>query len=83
VLDVPQDYEGYILAQAKYLYLLDKGGDAGRIAGWKEFYEAGKRKAMASEVRWPDLQPTMVPEAGLSLAIPTLNIPDLEYQRDW
>lgn len=36
LLDIPADWERGVIAQAKYYYLTDKGGDSQRIQGWRD-----------------------------------------------
>lgn len=76
VLDIPQDYENYLLAEAKYLYLLDKGGEPERAAGWKDYYESGKRKAIMAESRRPQESKLLIPEGGLHINT-SLDNPDI------
>lgn len=80
ILDIPVDYESYLLAQSKYLYLLDKGSEfAPQLQGWKDFYESGKRKAIAAETRRPQEDKLFIPEGSLPLNTTGLDIPDIFY----
>lgn len=77
ILDILSDYEGYLIAHSKYLYLLDKNPE--KAMGWKEVYEVGKRKAIAAERRRPTDNKILMPEGGLGLNTSSINIPDFAY----
>jgi hypothetical protein len=81
ILDIPQDYESYLLAQSKYLYLLDKGPQyTAQLGGWKNFFEEGKRKAIAAETRRPTENKMFIPEGSIGMnSAGFFNVPDLVY----
>jgi hypothetical protein len=82
VLDIPQDYENYILALAKSFFLIDVGAPSERVAFWQGMAKEGIQIAKGSEQRIPDSDPTLLP--GISvLPFPTLTYPaDYAYPVD-
>jgi hypothetical protein len=54
-LDIPQDYEPYLIAWAKWHFLMDKGegrGEQGQT--WLAFAEGGIKQMMSDQTRQPD-----------------------------
>lgn len=65
-LDLPQDYELGFLGLAKYYFLLDKGGNDQRMAGWKADGEAALEAAEARDLQLPDTEMGFLPGAYVS-----------------
>ena len=60
-IDIPQDYENYILALAKAFFLIDKGADDSKWGFWKQFAEEGMTIAKGSDARVPDDDLVLIP----------------------
>jgi len=68
VLDIPQDYEFYLLGLAKALFLADKGGDPERQQFWWNYATQGLRQAKDDDSRMPDDDSGFMP--GSTIATP-------------
>jgi hypothetical protein len=54
-LDIPQDYEPYMIAWAKWHFLTDKGeGRSQQAATWLAFAQEGVKKMLSDQIRQPD-----------------------------
>lgn len=59
-LDIPQDYENYIISLAKGLYLMDKGADEKSRFHW-QLGLSGLAQARAADNRVPDMDQGFIP----------------------
>lgn len=81
-LDIPEDYEGYAMAWAKWHFLLDKGnGHAEQAKTWFAFATEGLRTMLAEQTMVPDEALVFVPGhvAGGSWGDGTTRFLDWEY----
>jgi hypothetical protein len=63
-LDVPQDFEPYVIAWAKWHFLMDKGEGRGeQAATWLAFANDGIKTMMADQTRVPDEDLMFIPGA--------------------
>jgi hypothetical protein len=65
-LDIPSDFEPYIIALAKAYFLADKGGNPERMQFWWNVAMEGLDKARAAAVRSPDYRAAFRPDIGIS-----------------
>jgi hypothetical protein len=65
-IDIPQDYENYILALSKALYLIDKGADESKWGFWYSHAKEGMEIAKGSDTRIPDEDLVLVPGASIT-----------------
>jgi len=65
-IDIPQDYESYVLALAKALYLIDKGAEESKWGFWKNYAEEGMTFAKGSDTRIPDDDLVFIPGQSIS-----------------
>ena len=65
-IDIPQDYESYVLALAKALYLIDKGAEESKWGFWKAYAEEGMAFAKGSDTRIPDEDLVLVPGSSIT-----------------
>ena len=62
VLDVPQDYEGYLIAWAKWHFITDKGeGRSSQGQTWIAFAQEGIKTMLSDQTRVPDEDLGFVP----------------------
>lgn len=61
ILDIPIDYEFYIIGLAKAFFLADKGGEEARQKFWWDYAMSGLRQARADDNRAPDGDEGFVP----------------------
>lgn len=60
-LDIPEDFEGYILDLSKGYFLLEKEEASGKAQSLLILGEKGIRKAMAADDKLPDAEPAFQP----------------------
>lgn len=62
-LDIPQDYESYLIAWAKWHFLTDKGQE-NRATTWITFAEGGLKQMLADQTAQPDEDLMFLPGAA-------------------